>query len=145
MQHKVSFFKQSSIGLNSEFSLSKTCCLTKVIEPSLTYYSTDVCEEKKFIPIPKFLVLCEMQTASSRIRSWVAGCISYNETERQDPQTAVSDEPTGINRSKRPQVAGCRLREFSNCTQLDKNKTGGEPSEREMKCDNKAMWIEFLS
>ena len=24
-------------------------------------------------------------------------------------------------------------------------KTGGEPNEREMKCDNEAVWIEFLS
>ena len=35
-------------------------------------------------------------------------------------------------------MTGCRLREFSNRTRLDKNKTGGEPSEREMKCDNEA-------
>ena len=33
----------------------------------------------------------------------------------------------------------CHLREFSNCTRLDKNKTGGEPSEQEMKCDNEAI------
>ena len=68
-----------------------------------------------------------------------------SETERQNPQTAVSNEPTGLHCSKRPRVVCCRLREFSNCTWLDKNKTGGEPSEREMKCDNEAVWIEFLS
>ena len=59
--------------------------------------------------------------------------------QRQNPQTAVSDEPTGIHRSKRPRVACCRLREFSNRTRLDKNKTSGELSEREMKCDNEAV------
>ena len=55
--------------------------------------------------------------------------VSFSETERQNPQTAISDKPTGIHRSKRPRVVCCRLREFSNRTWLDKNKTGSEPSE----------------
>ena len=32
------FFKQSSTGLNSEFSFSETSCLTKAGEPSQPYY-----------------------------------------------------------------------------------------------------------
>ena len=32
------FFKRSLTGLNSEFSFSKTSCLTKAEEPSLPYY-----------------------------------------------------------------------------------------------------------
>ena len=84
--------------------------------------------------------------------TWLTSCLLYiwrvdlytefrsicSETKRQNPQTAVSEEPTGIHRSKRPRVAYCRLREFSNRTRLD-NKTGGEPNEREMKCDNEAV------
>ena len=33
-----SIFKRSLTGLNSEFSFSKTSCLTKAEEPSLSYY-----------------------------------------------------------------------------------------------------------
>ena len=33
-----SIFKQSEVGLNSEFFFSNTGCLTKVIDPSLSYY-----------------------------------------------------------------------------------------------------------
>ena len=33
-----SIFKRSLTGLNSEFSFSLTSCLTKVEEPSLSYY-----------------------------------------------------------------------------------------------------------
>ena len=36
--HKVNFFKRSLTGLNSEFSFSKTICLTKAKEPRLPYY-----------------------------------------------------------------------------------------------------------
>ena len=65
--------------------------------------------------------------------------VGGSETEMQNPQTAVCDEPSGIHRSKRPRVVYCRLREFSNRTRLDENKTSGEPNEREMKCDNEAV------
>ena len=64
------------------------------------------------------------------------GC---SETERQNLLTAVSDKTTGIHCSKRPRMACCCLREFSNHTQLDENKTVGELSAREMKCDNEAV------
>ena len=36
--HKVNFLKRSLTGLNSDFSFSKTSCLTKAEEPSLSYY-----------------------------------------------------------------------------------------------------------
>ena len=61
----------------------------------------------------------------------------WSEIERQNPQTAASNELTGVRRSKRQRITWCicrrnswRLREFSNRPQLDK-KTGGEPSEQE--------------
>ena len=54
-----------------------------------------------------------------------------------NPQTATSDEPTEVHRSKRQWLTCCisrrdtrHLREFSNRLRLDK-KTGGEPCERE--------------
>ena len=56
-----SIFKRSLTGLNSDFSFSQTSCLTKAEEPSLPYY----------LPIAGGriigLVLCEMQSVSSRI------------------------------------------------------------------------------
>ena len=58
------------------------------------------------------------------------------EIERRNPETAASDELTGVRRSKWQRVAYCicrqnsrRLRESSNRPQLDE-KTGGEPEER---------------
>ena len=48
--------------------------------------------------------------------------IPCSETEKQNLQTAVSEEPTGIHRSKRPRMACSRLCEFSNYTRLDKIK-----------------------
>ena len=63
-----SFLKLSLTGLNSEFSFSQTSCLTKAEEPSLSYYlpiagGTII----GFILFPRVLVLCEMQSVSSRI------------------------------------------------------------------------------
>ena len=62
-----SIFKQSLTGLNSEFSFSYTSCLTKAEEPSLSYYlpigGGRIIE---FIPFPRVLVLCEMQSVLSR-------------------------------------------------------------------------------
>ena len=62
------FFKWSLTGLNSEFSFSKTSCLTKAEEPSLPYY-LPIAGGKifGFIPFPRVLVLCEMQSVKSRI------------------------------------------------------------------------------
>ena len=47
---------------NSEFSFSKTSCLTKAEEPSLSYYLPIAGGRIiGFIPFPRVLVLCEMQ------------------------------------------------------------------------------------
>ena len=56
-------FKRSLTGLNSE-----TSCLTKAEEPSLPYYLLIAGGRIiGFIPFPKVLALCEMQSVSSRI------------------------------------------------------------------------------
>ena len=63
-----SIFKWSLTGLNSEFSFSWTGCLTKAEEPSLPYYLPIAGGGIfGFIPFPRVLVLCEMQSVSFRI------------------------------------------------------------------------------
>ena len=58
-----SIFKRSLTGLNSEFSFSLTSCLTKAEEPSLPYYLPKAGGRIiGFIPFPRVLVLCEMQS-----------------------------------------------------------------------------------
>ena len=75
-----SIFKRSLTGLNSEFSFSKTSCLTKVEEPSLPYYlSIAGGRIIGFLPFPRVLVLCEMQSVSSRIWTHVTVSISYDD------------------------------------------------------------------
>ena len=63
-----SIFKRSLTDLNSQFSFSWTGCLTKAKEPSLLYY-LPIAQGRMtgFIPPPKVLVLCDMQSSSSRI------------------------------------------------------------------------------
>ena len=76
--HKV-IFKRSLTGLKSEFSFSQTSCLTKAEEPSLPYYLPIAGGRIiEFIPLPRILVLCEMQSASSRIWTPIAVSISYD-------------------------------------------------------------------
>ena len=82
------FFKWSLIGLNSEFSFSKTSCLTKAEEPSLSYYLPIAGGRIiGFIPFPRVLVLCEMQSASSRIWTRVAVFkkVSYGVKQNNQP------------------------------------------------------------
>ena len=77
--HKV-IFKRSLTGLNSEFSFSYTSCLTKAEEPSLSYYLPIAGGRIiGFIHFPRVLVLCEMQSVSSRIWTRVAVSISYDD------------------------------------------------------------------
>ena len=74
------FLKWSLIGLNSEFSFSQTSCLAKAEEPSLPYYLRIAGGRIiGFIPFPRVLVLCEMQSVSSRIWTRVAVSISYDD------------------------------------------------------------------
>ena len=76
------FFKWSLTGLNSEFSFSWTSCLTKAEEHSLSYYlHIDGGRIIGFIPFPRVLVQCEMQSVSSRIWTRVAVSISYDDDD----------------------------------------------------------------
>ena len=62
-----SIFKRCLTGLNSEFSFSETGCLTKAEELSLPYYLSIAGRRIiGFIPFLRVLVLCEIQSASSR-------------------------------------------------------------------------------
>ena len=62
-----SSLKQSLTGSNSEFSFW-TGCLTKIKGPNLLYYLPIAGERIiAFIPFPRVLALCEMQSALSRI------------------------------------------------------------------------------
>ena len=75
-----SIFKRSLTGFNSEFSFSWTSCLTKAKEPSLPdYLPISKGRIIGFIPFPRVLVLCEMQSVSSRIWTRVAAFISYDD------------------------------------------------------------------
>ena len=63
-----SIFKRNLTGLKSEFSFSLTSCLTEAEESSLPYYLPIAGGRIiGFIPFPRVLVLCEMQSVSSRI------------------------------------------------------------------------------
>ena len=74
------FLKWSLTGLKSEFSFSYTSCLTKAEEPSLSYYLPIAGGGIiGFIPFPRVLELCEMQSVSSRIWTRVAASISYDD------------------------------------------------------------------
>ena len=74
------FFKRSLIGLNSEFSFSWTSCLAKAEEPSLPYYlSIAGGRIIGFIPFPRVLVLCEMQSVLSRNWTRIAVFISCDD------------------------------------------------------------------
>ena len=75
-----SIFKRSLTGLKSEFSFSQASCLTKAEEHSLSYYLPIAGGRIiGFIPFPRVLVLCEMQSLWSRIWTRVAVSISYDD------------------------------------------------------------------
>ena len=77
---KMSIFKWGLIGLNSEFSFSKTCCLTKPEEPTLSYYLPFARGRIiGYIPFPRVLVLCKMQSVSSKIWTRVSVSISNDD------------------------------------------------------------------
>ena len=69
----------SLTGLNSEFSFL-TSCPTKAEEHSLPYYLPIVGGRIiGFIPFPRVLVLCEMQSVSSKIWTRITVSISYDD------------------------------------------------------------------
>ena len=73
------FFLRGLTGLKLEFSFSYASCLTKAEEPSLSYYLPIAGGIIiGFIPFPRVLVLCEMQSVSSRIWTRVAVSIFYD-------------------------------------------------------------------
>ena len=74
-----SIFKRSWTGLNSDFSFSYTSSLTKAKKPSLSYYLPIAGGRIGFIPFPRVLVLCEMQSVSSRIWTRVTVSNSYDD------------------------------------------------------------------
>ena len=77
-----SIFKRSLTGLNSEFSFSLTSCLTNAEETSLSYYLPIAGGRIiGFIPSPRVLVQCEMQSVSSRFWIRVAVFISYDDND----------------------------------------------------------------
>ena len=74
-----SVFKRIITDLSSEFSFSSTCCLTKDKELSLHYCLPIVgARIIGFIPFPRVLVQCEMQSALTRIWTRIALSISYD-------------------------------------------------------------------
>ena len=90
-------FKQSLTGLNSEFSFSSTSSLTKAKELSLPYYLFIAGGRIiGFIPFPRVLVLCEMQSISSRIWTRIAVSIfngdNYYTTGRQNLKTMIKSK-----------------------------------------------------
>ena len=75
-----SIFKLHLTGLNSEFSFSKTSYFTTAKEPSLPYYLPIAGGRIiGFIPFPRVLVLCEMQSVSFRIWNRAAVSISCDD------------------------------------------------------------------
>ena len=87
-----SIFKRSLTGLNSEFSFSLTSCFTKAEEHSLPYYLSIAGRRIiGFIPFPRVLVLCEMQSVSSRILNRVAVSISYDDNHYTTGTSKSSD------------------------------------------------------
>ena len=75
-----SIFKQSLIGMNSDFFFSLTSCYTKVKETSLPYFVL-IAERRivEFISFLRVLVLYVIQTALSRIWTLIAVFISYDD------------------------------------------------------------------
>ena len=75
-----SIFKWSLTSLTLEFSFSETGCLTKAKEPSLPNYLPKAGGRIiGFILFPIIVVLCEMQSASSRIWTHLAASIFYDD------------------------------------------------------------------
>ena len=83
--------------MNSEFSFSLTSCLTKAEEPSLPYYLPIAGERIiGFTPYPRVLVLCEMQSVSSRIWTCVDVSISYDDNH-YTTGTSINKNLSGAN------------------------------------------------
>ena len=87
-------FKLSLTGLNTEFSFSLSSCLTRAEEPSLPYYLRITGGRIiGSIPFPRVLVLCEMQSVSSRIWTRIAVAISYDNNHYTTGMYLPSQKP----------------------------------------------------
>ena len=109
------FFKRSLTGLNSEFSFSKTSCLTKAEEPSLPYYLPIAGGRIiGFIPFPRVLVLCEMQSVKSRI--WTRVAVS-NSCDDNHYTTGITPQLFVLNRNTCNHITVCKnlLEKFLFC------------------------------
>ena len=94
-----SIFKRSLTDLNSEFSFSYTSCLTKAEEPSLPYYLPIAGGRIiGFIPFPRVLVLCEMQ--SVRFRIWTRVAVSTSCDDNHYTTKKAGWYPTECNEKK---------------------------------------------
>ena len=92
-----SIFKQSLTSLNSEFSFSYTSCLTKAEKPSLPNYLPIAGGWiVRFITFPRVIVLCEMQSVSSRIWTRVAVSISFDDNHYTTGTTRIPHTHTYI-------------------------------------------------
>ena len=75
-------FKRSLTGLNSEFTFFWTSRLTKAEETSLPYYLPIAWGGIiGFIPFPRVLVLCELQSVSFRIWTRLTVSIFYDDNQ----------------------------------------------------------------
>ena len=89
----------------------------------------------------------ETRSAFSSLWSWDhgGGC---SEIEKQNLETVASDEPTGVRRSKRQRAMCCLCRQNSWRLPIFHGwikKRWWAEWMTEMKCDNGAVWTEFLS
>ena len=72
---------KSKAGLNLEFFISLTGCLTKAKEPSLlSYLTTSQGRTDGFMPFQSLLASSETQTSLPWILPWVADSISYDDS-----------------------------------------------------------------
>ena len=95
------FFKRSLTGLNSEFPFSLTSCLTKAEEPNLPYYlSIAGGRIIGFIPFPRVLVLCEIQSVLSRNWTRIAVSISCDDNHYTTGNGLISVIRTSLNRKQ---------------------------------------------
>ena len=83
---KRSIFKRSLTGLNSEFEFRLVA--SPRLKNSLSYY-LPIAKEiiNGFISYPRVLVLCELQSVSSRIWTRVAMSISYDDNHYTTPRS----------------------------------------------------------
>ena len=105
--------------MNSEFSFSLTSCLSKAEEPILPYYlSIAGGRIIGFIPFPRILVLCEMQSVSSRI--WTRVTVSISD-DNNHYTTGTFSSQLWVNSKmglivqlikKKPCVESCFCRKF---------------------------------